>query len=83
MLASEAYKRWIDNFLTGLAPQDAIETVIIDMCRRQIPGCVDQQTLFDLAETALVEWVQIVVGMPISLRLKLKALRDRMLRLWR
>ena len=75
--AGEAYKVWLRTFLPSVRPRSEEDGVILRYSIEHIYEAVDQQTLFDLDDTKFWLWLKIVCGERMPVRLRLRAIRNR------
>lgn len=79
--AGEAYKKWLTGFIAMIRPSSEEDQKVLSYAGNMIQEAVDQQTLFDLDDTKFWLWLKIVMREPMSSRLKLRTMRNRIRKL--
>lgn len=77
VIAAEEYKVWLEKFLQDVQSEQINNQVVLDFVKRNIYESIDQQTLFDLNDVGLFDWVKIIIRLPLAKRLKMRSIRNR------
>lgn len=78
VLAAEAYKVWLKEFLLSIKVDSETDKRILGVINEQIWNSVDQQTLWDLDDTKFRLWFRLMRTMKLDRRFKLRSIRNRL-----
>ena len=77
VIAAEEYKKWLRMFLEEAPCLSTEDKHIYDFLKKHIYESVDQQTLFDLSDACLGDWLRLMINVQLPCRLKLRTIRNR------
>ena len=80
VIAAEEYKNWLRTFIEDVPNTSAEDKLALDYVKRHIYESVDQQTLYDLDDSSLMDWFRLMMKLQLPRRLKLRSIRNRLRR---